>query len=198
MKIFSVAIISYLIGSFSSAYVLGKLVMKVDIRTYGSGNAGATNAVRLMGKKFGVICFLLDFSKGIIATIIGIGIMGNVGGLIAAIFSVLGHNWPIYFGFKGGKGVSTTIGTLAVLNFPTALVSVIIGVSTGIISRYVSLGSIVFFLITPIVNILMGNTDRNYLITTTILGTIGLYKHKTNIKRLINKTENRMGKDKKR
>lgn len=198
MKLLLAGIISYLIGSFSSAYVLGKLVKKVDIRTYGSGNAGATNAVRLMGKKFGILCFLLDFSKGIIASFIGIKIAGYNGGLVGAVCAVIGHNWPVYFGFKGGKGVSTTVGTIAVLNFPTALVSVAIGVLTGIVSKYVSLGSIVFFLITPLVNILMGNKNRNYLITTTILGVIGIYKHRENIKRLISGTENKMGNSKKR
>lgn len=189
-----VFILSYLIGSFSSAYVLGKLFMKIDIRVHGSGNSGATNAVRVMGKKIGVLTFLLDFLKGIIAVLLGYILLNYRGGLYAGLFAIIGHNWPFYLKFKGGKGVSSTIGVFAVLNFPVALISVIIGVFIGVISKYVSLGSISFFIIVPIVSILIdGFSNIEFLILATILAFIGIYRHKLNIQRLFKGTENKIG-----
>lgn len=193
MKIILLAAISYLIGCFSSAYFVGKVFKKVDIRSHGSGNAGATNALRVMGKKLGVLTFLLDFSKGIIAVVIGYGIMGFNGGLVSAIFAVIGHDYPVFLGFRGGKGVATTIGALVVLNFPTALISVIIGVAVAVISKYVSLGSLVFLSIVPIISSVIGaDFNKWFFITSLILAALGIYRHKENIKRLINGNENKL------
>ncbi len=195
MKVIFLIILSYLIGCFSSAYLIGKVFKKIDIRTYGSGNAGATNAVRVMGKKLGVLTFLLDFFKGFIAVFIGYWILGYNGGLIAAICVVFGHDFPIFLGFKGGKGIATTIGVMAVLNFPAALVSVIIGLIVGVVSRYVSLGSIVFLIINPVMNaIIIKEFNPNLLLTTIVLALVGLFRHKSNIQRLINGNENKIGK----
>lgn len=189
-----VYVLSYLIGTFSSAYIIGKVFLKIDIRGHGSGNSGATNAVRVMGKKFGILTFLLDFLKGVLAVVIGSLLLGEIGGLYAALFAVVGHNWPFYLNFKGGKGVSTTIGGLALLNFPVALISVIIGVSVGAISKFVSLGSITFFITVPIITLLWDGFNRpKFLILTILLGIIGLYRHKANIQRLLSRTENRIG-----
>lgn len=195
MNIILLIIISYLIGCFSSAYLIGKIFRKMDIRCYGSGNAGATNAMRVMGKKLGVLTFLLDFSKGIIAVLIGYRMMGYNGGLVAAVFAVIGHDWPIFLGFKGGKGVATTIGCFAVLNFPLALISVIIGITVGLTSKFVSLGSIVFLSTVPILKVLFfsSNLNNGFLITSIILAIIGIYKHRSNIKRLLEGNENRIG-----
>jgi len=193
MKIFLLVTFSYLVGCFSSAYLVGKVFKKMDIRSHGSGNAGATNALRVMGKKLGVLTFLLDFSKGIIAVLIGYRIMGFNGGLIAAIFSVIGHDWPVFLGFRGGKGIATTIGALAVLNFPTALISVIIGIIVAIISKYVSLGSIVFLSIVPIVSSVLGpDFNKWFFISSLILAALGIYRHKENINRLFNGNENKL------
>lgn len=194
MKIIFTVIISYLIGSFSSAYFIGKVFKKVDIRKSGSGNAGATNAVRVMGKKLGVLTFLLDFVKGIIAVLLGNLIMGYDGGLLAAIFVVIGHDWPVFLGFKGGKGISTTIGCYAILNFPIALISVILGIAVGLISKFVSLGSIVFLISMPVLYLLLSKEfNKNFLLLTIAFAIIGIYKHKGNIKRLLNGEENRIG-----
>lgn len=194
MNFFLIIVISYLVGSFSSAYFVGKYFKKIDIRNHGSGNAGATNALRIMGKKLGVITFLLDFFKGIIAVNIGILISGYDGGLVAAIFTVIGHNYPIFLNFKGGKGIATTIATLAVLEFPITLISVIVGVLVAAISKYVSLGSLVF-LSTLFVLSIFGTKEFYIYRTLTILFLmiLGYYRHKENIKRLISGTENRLG-----
>lgn len=189
-----VCILSYLIGCFSSAYLIGRAFLKIDIRGHGSGNSGATNAVRVMGKKFGVLTFLLDFFKGIISVLLGYLLLGKTGSLYAGLFAIIGHNWPFYLNFKGGKGVSTSIGVLAVLNFPVALISVIIGVGVGAISRLVSLGSIIFFIIVPFITLLRDGLENNkFLILTIILGIIGIYRHKSNIQRIFNGTENKIG-----
>lgn len=189
-----VYVLSYLIGSFSSAYIIGKLFLKIDIRVHGSGNSGATNAVRVMGKKLGVLTFLLDFLKGIVAVGLGYLLLDYTGGLYAGIFVVIGHNWPFYLNFKGGKGVSTTIGALAMLNFPVALISVIVGVSIGFISKFVSLGSISFFIIVPIITLVKdGTSNIGFLILAITLGIIGIYRHKSNLEKLLNGTENKIG-----
>lgn len=194
MKLIIIALLSYLIGCFSSAYFVGKIFKRIDIRAHGSGNVGSTNAMRVMGKKLGILTFLLDFSKGIIAVLIGYWILGFNGGLIASIFVVIGHDWPVFIGFKGGKGVATTLSALAILNFPTALIAIIIGVIVAIISKYVSLGSLVFLSLIPFISTIMTKSfNKQLFITTIILALIGIYRHKENIKRIIKGTENKIG-----
>lgn len=194
MKFVIIGIISYLIGSFSSAYHFGKALKKIDIRAHGSGNSGATNAIRVMGAKIGVLTFIFDFLKGILAVLIGFYINGYNGGLIAGICAVIGHDYPVFIGFKGGKGVATSLGALAILHFPTALTSVIIAIIVALLTRYVSLGSIVFFTLNPIISIISNNPNNKYLTLSTIfLGLLGIYRHMSNIERLIRGNENKIG-----
>ncbi len=120
--------------------------------------------------------------------------MGQLGGFIATIFVVIGHDWPVFLKFKGGKGIATTIGALAVLNFPVALISVIIGILTALLTRYVSLGSIMFLIMVPIISLIYNSAfNQSFFLTTVILGLVGIYRHKENIKRLINGNENKLG-----
>lgn len=194
MRFAVIAALSYLIGSFSSAYVVGKLFMKIDIRKHGSGNAGATNAVRIMGKKLGILTFLMDFTKGITAVLIGIYLHNEFGGYVAALFAVMGHNWPVFLNFKGGKGIATTIAVMAVLNFPTTLVSVIIGILTAIITRYVSLGSIVFLTVLFLLTAFGVFVKDSFLTALAlVLAILGYYRHRENIKRLLAGNENKIG-----
>jgi len=194
MKLLVIAIIAYLLGSFSSAYVIGKLYKNIDIREHGSGNAGATNAMRVLGKPAGVITFVLDALKSIVSVMIGLHIYGYYGGLVAAIFTVIGHNWPFFFGFKGGKGIVTTITTMAILQFKLTLISVIIGLIVGAITKYVSLLSITF-LLSMIVLTFTGliSVDTYTKLTILFLSLMGIYRHRSNIKRLINGKENKFG-----
>lgn len=194
MDIFLIPVLSYLIGSFSSAYVVGRVFKKIDIRNHGSGNAGATNALRIMGRKLGVMTFFMDFAKGIIAVLVGLELGGYNGGILAALFAVLGHNWPIFFKFKGGKGIATTIAAMAMLQFPITLISVIVGVLTAAISRYVSLGSLVFLTVLFALTF-TGLSDGGVITSsiTFILMILGYYRHKGNIKRLIEGNENKIG-----
>lgn len=193
MRILAIIIFAYLIGCFSSAYFLGKMFKKIDIRNHGSGNSGATNAIRVMGAKFGVATFLIDFTKGILGVLIGYLFSDFIGGLIGGFFAVAGHNWPIFLKFKGGKGVATTLGAMAVLSFPTALICISLGIIVALISKYVSLGSIVFLSSLPIVSSFIYKPFKiELLITTIILAVVGVLRHKSNIERLLKGTENRI------
>ena len=187
MKTVIVILLSYLIGSFSSAFFIGKIFMKIDIREFGSGNAGATNAIRVMGKKLGIATFILD-------VFISRAILGYNGGYIGGIFAVLGHNWPILIGFKGGKGVATSLGVILMFHWPTAIVCVLIGLSVTLITRFVSLGSIFFLATTPIVNaIITPEFSKQFFISTLILALLAMYRHKANFKRIASGTENKFG-----
>ncbi len=194
MKILITILLAYSIGSFSSAYFIGRIFKNIDIRKYGSGNAGATNAIRVMGKKLGILTFALDVFKGILAVLISRAILGDIGGYIGGIFAVIGHNWPVLIGFKGGKGVATSLGVILILHWPTAFICLFIGMIVSLITRYVSLGSIVFLSTTPIVNaIISKDFDKRFFITTLILALLAIYRHKANFKRLMNGTENKFG-----
>lgn len=189
-----VIVFSYLIGNFSSAYVLGKLFQKKDVREYGSGNAGATNALRVFGVKIGFIAFILDILKGVLAATIGNQILGYNGALIAGIFVVLGHNWPILLGFKGGKGIATSLGVMLFLYWPTTLICVIIAIIVIAKTRYVSLGSIIGAILMPI----LGNLTKKpftveFLLVTTFLCLMALWRHRDNIQRLKSGTESKLG-----
>lgn len=194
MRAFIVMLLSYLIGSFSSAYFLGKMSRNIDIRSYGSGNAGATNALRVLGKKIGALTFFLDFIKGIIAVFIGTAIFGFTGSLLAGILVVLGHNWPVFLGFKGGKGVATSFGVLLALNWQTALLCFLIGAIVIIVTKYVSLGSIIAAISAPIIIVLATQSIDKYLyITIVILALLSISRHKANILRLCKGEENKLG-----
>ncbi|MCF6466455.1 glycerol-3-phosphate 1-O-acyltransferase PlsY [Clostridium sp. Cult2] len=194
LKYLLVAGVSYLIGSFSSAYVLGKLLKKTDIRKFGSGNAGATNALRVFGKKIGILAFILDMFKGILAVYLGGKIMGYNGELIGGLFAVIGHNWPIFLKFKGGKGIATSFGVLLSLHWPIAIISFIFFLLVVIITRYVSLGSILSAFLVPILGVVINKPfNRNYFITTLILAILAIYRHRANIKRLIHGKEYKIG-----
>ena len=191
---FIVALVSYFIGNFCSAYILGKIFKKEDIRESGSKNAGATNALRVFGIKIGIFAFILDVLKGILAVYIGNRLLGYNGMLIAAIFVVVGHNYPVFLRFKGGKGMAASIGVMLSLHWPTALVCIIIGVLVIAKTRYVSLGSITAAALVPIVGCIMNRPfNKEYFITTLILAIMAVYRHRANIKRLINKEEFKIG-----
>ncbi len=194
MRIFLTILIAYGIGSFSSAYFIGRVFKNIDIRKYGSGNAGATNAIRVMGNKLGIVTFILDVLKGIIVVLVSRAILGDIGGYIGGFVAVIGHNWPIFIGFKGGKGVATSLGVIFILHWPTAIICLLLGMVIFLITRYVSLGSILFLSSTPIVNaIITKEFDKMFFITTLLLALLAIYRHKANFQRLINGTENKFG-----
>ncbi len=193
-----VGVIGYLIGCFSSAYVVGKMTNQIDIREHGSGNSGTTNALRVMGKKAAVITFLCDVLKGVIAALIGRYILGDIGQVIGGLCAVIGHNWPMFLSFKGGKGVATSLGVLITINPLIVLTCVIIGLIIALVTNYVSVGSLSFLGSFPIIYYIKNYKQiedvKCYFLLSVVFFLLGVIRHKENIKRLINKTENKFRK----
>lgn len=193
MKIVLTIVIAYLIGSFSPAYFLGRVINKKDIREYGSGNAGSTNALRVFGKKVAALTLIMDVLKGVIAITIGRYIMGVNGGYLGGLFVVLGHNWPIFLKFKGGKGIATSLGVLFTLNWKLGLACLTIGLIFIIFSKQVSLGSVMASIAAPLVSYLLVGTINDYLfVTTMLLALLSIYRHRSNIGRLIRGEESKL------
>lgn len=193
MKYLLVLVISYFIGTISGSYIIGKLFLDKDIRKYGSGNAGTTNSIRVLGKKAGVITFLIDFLKGVAVTfIIGRFFEENLipMGILGAI---IGHDFPFYMNFRGGKGVATTLGALALYNFPLTLICYIVWLLGTVITKMVSVGSILFFISIIIVYTFMSELNTYNVVLVNIIALIGIIRHKDNIKRIIAGNENKIG-----
>lgn len=192
-KILLTIILAYLLGSFSSAYVIGKTVKDIDIRQHGSGNSGATNALRVMGRQIGLLTFFFDFGKGIISILIGRALLGDLGGLLAGISVVVGHNWPIFIGWKGGKGVAASLGVLLIIHWPSTLIALLIGLVIGLTTRYVSLGSMCFLSSFSIIYLVMAKPlYKEYIILSIILAVMAIIRHRSNIRRLIDGNENKL------
>ncbi|WP_349407579.1 glycerol-3-phosphate 1-O-acyltransferase PlsY [Pseudalkalibacillus sp. SCS-8] len=196
MNIILAILIGYFIGSISFSYLIAKKIKKVDIRTQGSGNAGATNTLRVLGWGPAIAVLLLDASKGIVAVLLSylLGAEEWVA-FLAGLFAIVGHNWPIYYGFRGGKGVATTIGVFAILVFIPALISGIIAILLIVITRYVSLGSLVFMVSAPTLTFVLGY-DTIHILLAAVIGLLSLWRHRTNIVRLLNGTESKIGQKK--
>lgn len=193
-------VIGYFIGCIQSAYIVGKFNHK-DIRKYGSGNLGTTNALRVLGKKAGFVTFVCDIMKAVIAFVICYNVFGkNVeAGVYAGLGVVLGHDFPFYLGFKGGKGIAATIGLvlcLAVTVSPyIALVSFVIGIIGVVLKGYVSMGSIFFICLVPVMCYFM-NAGEEIIIITAFLAALALYQHRSNIVRIVSGNENTLYKKK--
>ncbi len=201
-----VVIASYLAGAVPFGLLIG-FIKGVDIRTTGSGNIGATNVFRTLGKTLGIITFVLDAFKGFFASfflpVIGCGqdhtAERPILAIICACAAVAGHNWPVYLKFKGGKGVATSAGALLGIAPLAMTVGLFAWVIVFSIWRYVSLGSIVASVVVPISGWLLFYLHGNGLIlpvTLTLLGVLSIYRHKSNILRLIDGTESKIEKKK--
>lgn len=184
-------IIAYLLGSIPSALIVGKLGYNIDIREHGSGNLGATNAFRVLGKKAGIIVTLADILKGTIATVIpviaGLFYDVEVSRLIIGIFAVLGHTYPIFAKFKGGKAVATSGGIILGVYPILFIIMVITFLLTLYLSKYVSLASMITGVVTTIITAFLD--DLLLFILVLGLTIFVFYRHKENIKRIKNKTE---------
>lgn len=186
-------LISYFVGTISGSYIIGNLFLNKDIRKYGSGNAGTTNAMRVLGKKAGVLTFLIDFLKGALVTLIIRRIFGDEYVPLAILGAVIGHDFPFYMKFKGGKGVATTLGALALFNFPLTLICYVVWVLGTVLTKMVSVGSILFFVSIIIVYSFMSNLAMSNILIIDIIALIGIIRHKDNIKRIIAGNENKIG-----
>ena len=186
-----VIIISYLLGNFSTSLIVSRLWAGIDIRKHGSGNAGATNMLRTLGLKAGLITFLGDALKGAIAVILANKIGGENLALLAGIAVVIGHNWPIVFGFKGGKGIATTIGVALTIYPLGAIICISVGILVIIKTKYISLGSILAICLFPI--LLIFSSIKLFLFGTS-MAIMAIIRHRTNIKRLLEGTESKLSK----
>lgn len=205
--IVSLAVVSYLIGSVNFSIILSRIIGGKDIRQSGSGNAGATNMLRTYGKKMGVITLLLDVLKGIIAILIARFVRDELGfnfealDYIAGVCVVLGHNFPLYFGFKGGKGVATSLGVVLMLDWKVGLIVAVCAILIMAVTKYVSLGSILGGAAFIVVEIIKALVTKSFNITeivcVVIIGGLLISRHHANIKRLISGTENKLSFSKK-
>jgi glycerol-3-phosphate acyltransferase PlsY len=192
------AVVSYLLGSIPTGYLVAK-AKGIDIRAVGSGNIGATNAFRVLGKSAGITVLLIDALKGFVAcrfVAFGPGAPGEAHQMIAGLFAILGHNYTCWLRFKGGKGVATSAGVLLALapeGFAVALSTFLIVLA---LSRFVSLSSIAAAIVLPIGVWLAGGTSR-IIALTAFFGAMVVYKHRANIRRLLDGTESRIGQKKK-
>ena len=189
-----VAVIGYLLGSISTG-ILYSLALGQDIRTQGSKNSGATNMSRVHGLKEGLLTFLGDSLKGVAAVLIGRWLGGQLGAIVGGTFAIVGHMWPLYFGFKGGKGVSTCVGVSLVTYPPFGAMALVIGLAVMLITKYVSLGSMLGVLSFAIgVTICYGFWPIG--LWAFALEALVVWRHRSNIQRLLNGTENKIGKPK--
>ena len=195
-----IIITAYLLGNISTSYIVAKRLAGVDIRTQGSGNAGSTNVLRTLGKKAGALTFIGDVLKGLIAVLIarfiayGVNLDNTTCAYIAVVAVVLGHNYPVFLGFKGGKGVATSLGSMLGMNPLVALSCLGFFIIIVAITKYVSLGSMLGIGLSPVIMMLNHNTKG--VLVTLFLTISVVITHKENIKRLLNGTERKLGQKK--
>ena len=199
-----IVIVGYLIGSIPSGYLVAR-TQGVDIRQHGSKNIGATNVLRVMGKKWGYLVFLCDSFKGFLAVKLGLLIAAHsllspvLGGVIAAISCILGHNYTFWLGFKGGKGIATSGGVILAL-FPIPLICCValVWVVVFYLGKYVSLASIAAAVALPFaVFLTVAKTGADFWTLfgfSVLIAAMAIWRHQSNIVRLVNGTESRFGK----
>ncbi len=190
----TVAILGYLLGSINTSIAVGRLWKKVDIRELGSGNAGATNTLRSLGIGPTVIVVLGDVLKGVLAVTAG-GLLtdSELGKMLGGLAVVLGHNWPVFFGFKGGKGILTSAAVVVYIAPYISVFVVIISVLIIALARYVSLGSLAGALLFPALVVVMEPNNTGLLVFAALLALLAVYRHRGNIERLVKGTERKLG-----
>ncbi|MBR2404319.1 MAG: glycerol-3-phosphate 1-O-acyltransferase PlsY [Clostridia bacterium] len=196
------AIVAYLLGSINTSIIVSKLFAKSDIRSHGSGNAGATNTLRVLGKKAAALVVIGDGLKGVLAILAARYVAhalseGSAAEYIAAVFVVLGHVFPVFFGFRGGKGIMTSIAVVFTLSPSIGAILVVIFVVLVFLFNYISLASVISALCFPILVLIMESGDILYMVCALIIAIIAVVKHHTNIARLIKGTENKFIKSRK-
>ncbi len=182
-------LIAYFIGNISPSTIIAKS-QGVDIKKEGSGNAGTTNALRVLGKKAAVITLVIDILKGVAAVLIGGLLAGENGMMGAALFVMLGHIWPMIYKFKGGKGIATSFGALLAINPLLALVELAIVAIVTLISKRMSAGSIAGLVLLPVMCVFL---EPRFVWIAVIISVIMLIKHRANIVRIIHGEEPKLG-----
>jgi glycerol-3-phosphate acyltransferase PlsY len=194
LNYFLSVLISYLLGSVNFSYLAGKLLKGIDIRQHGSGNAGATNTLRILGKGPGISVFVLDILKGVFAVVLAVWFVPDslFMKILCGIAVVAGHNWPIFFNFKGGKGIATTIGVMITICPIPVIFAGILAIIAIIFTRYVSLGSLIFAAALPFFVWWM-HKPAEIIWVSLVIAIFAFYSHRTNIVKLLNGKENKLG-----
>ena len=200
-----IAIIAYIIGSINFSVLISKKMAGFDVREKGSGNAGTTNMLRSVGKKAAAITLLCDILKGIVAILIALiagNIVKNVDKAvlvqIAGILVVVGHTFPIFFEFKGGKGVATSLGVIMMINWKIGLICLVFALAIMAFSKMVSMGSVGAAILFPVLtlfintNFIVQASGMKYFVFSVILAAIVIFNHRANIKRIASGTENKL------
>lgn len=201
-----VTIIAYLLGSISFSVIISKKMAGFDVREKGSGNAGTTNVLRTVGKKASILTLICDTLKGVVAILVA-----YVAGLIikdidksllvqlSGVAVIIGHTFPIFFGFKGGKGIATSLGVLLITNWNIGLICLVFALLLMILTRMVSVGSLAAAVLFPVLvafmpsnaYIVQGN-HFGYIVYAVLLAVLVIFNHRANVKRLLTGTENKI------
>lgn len=193
-----ISVIPYFLGSFNFAIIISKHFFHEDIRTYGSGNAGMTNMLRTYGKGPATATLATDALKAVVSVLLGRLVWGSIGAYLAGVCCVLGHVFPVFYKFKGGKGVVVTAVTVLMTNWRVGLILLLFFVILVAATKYISLGSVMCMLVYPILLSRMNHGDPQLVILFAFaLTLIVVLKHTSNIKRLIAGTENKVSFSKK-
>jgi len=201
-----VAIIAYLIGSVSFSVIISKKMAGFDVREKGSGNAGSTNVLRTVGKKAAVITLLCDILKGVVAILLallaGVIIKDLDKALLvqlAGVFVIIGHTFPVFFKFKGGKGIATSLGVLLMINWQIGLICLVFALLLMALTRMVSVGSIAAAVLFPVLVLFIGqnyivseSSNWSYLIFSIVIALLVVFNHRANLKRIFTGTENKI------
>lgn len=198
-----IAIISYIIGSISFGVLISKKMAGIDVREKGSKASGSTNVLRTVGKKAAALTLICDILKGIVAVLIAILLGFIVKELdkpllvqISAIAVVIGHTFPIFFGFKGGKGVATSLGVLLLINWQIGLICLVFALVIMVLTKMVSAGSVLAAILFPVLTLFMGQEhyiiSGNYFVFSVIMALIVAFNHRSNINRILNGSENKL------
>lgn len=190
-------IASYLIGSIPFGLITGKLWADIDVREYGSGNIGTSNVLRTVGPAAAIIVFALDVAKGAVAVYLGSLVGGDFVRIMAGVAAIAGHNWPIYLKFKGGKGIATSLG--AVISLTPVIALVLLGFWIVIVglTRYISLGSVAVAVLFPFF-LIISRAPLTYILAGALISAFAIYRHRSNIQRLLAGTEHKIGEKAKR
>ncbi|OPZ63321.1 MAG: Glycerol-3-phosphate acyltransferase [Firmicutes bacterium ADurb.Bin506] len=186
----AILILAYLLGSIPFGVILGRAWTGVDVRKHGSGNIGATNVLRTLGFRFALATFVLDAFKGVLPVLLA-RVVGQGHGVVvlAGIAAVVGHNWPVFLGFRGGKGIATSWGFISAAVPAAGLVFALTWIAVVIVTRYASLGSMIGAAATPVVCLLVG-APWQYVMACIVIAVFAVVRHRANIRRLLEGNEN--------
>ena len=194
-----ISLIAYFIGSISFSVIFSRKFAGFDVRDKGSGNAGTTNVLRTVGKKVAALTLLCDILKGVLAIVIAAiaskiwtDVNLEILKYLAGFFAILGHTFPIFFEFRGGKGVATALGVLITLNWKVGLICLIFALILIALTKMVSVGSILSAILFPILMIFIGEARFESIIISILIALLVIFNHRANIKRIQNGTENKI------